>query len=110
MRNKGEKIGQMDTLITIERLTLIENAYAERVPQWEAHTTAWAEVQHQSARKDEEINEGLNLATSPVNFIIRTTDVTVKDRILHDGKYFDIINVANIGRNDRLLITAQNVE
>jgi head-tail adaptor len=108
--NKNEKIGKMDRLVTIQRQSLEENAYAERVPTWSDLLAVWAYVSFPVSRTDEQINDGLNLATAPVNFEIRETDVTVKDRIVFEGINYDIINVAQIGRNDRLLVTAQNVE
>ena len=108
--NKNEKIGVMDREITIQRRTLEENAFAERVEVFTDLLTVWAAVEYPISRQDEQIADGLNLTTSPVNFTIRDTDITVKDRIVYDGENYDIINIAQIGRNDRLKITAANVE
>lgn len=108
--NKSEKIGIMDREITIQRRTLEENEFAERVEVFTDLLTVWAFVEFPVSRTDEQITDGLNLATAPVNFTIRDTDITVKDRIVYNGENYDIINVAEIGRNNRLLITAQNVE
>lgn len=108
--NKNEKIGVMDREITIQRRTLEENAFAERVEVFTDLLTVWAAVEYPISRQDEQITDGLNLTTSPVNFTIRDTDITVKDRIVYDGENYDIINIAQIGRNDRLKITAVNVE
>ena len=108
--NKNEKIGVMDREITIQRRELEENAFAERVEVFTDLLTVWAAVEYPISRQDEQIADGLNLTTSPVNFTIRDTDITVKDRIVYDGENYDIINIAQIGRNDRLKITAANVE
>ena len=108
--NKNEKIGVMDREITIQRRTLEENAFAERVEIFTDLLTVWAAVEYPISRQDEQIADGLNLTTSPVNFTIRDTDITVKDRIVYDGENYDIINIAQVGRNDRLKITAVNVE
>lgn len=108
--NKNEKIGIMDREITIQRRTLEENEFAERVEVFTDLLTVWAFIEFPVSRTDEQIVDGLNLATAPVNFTIRGTDITVKDRIVYNGENYDIINVAEIGRNNRLLITAQNVE
>ena len=108
--NKNEKIGVMDREITIQRRTLEENAFAERVEVFTDLLTVWAAVEYPISRQDEQIADGLNLTTSPVNFTIRDTDITVKDRIVYDVENYDIINIAQIGRNDRLKITAVNVE
>jgi len=108
--NKNEKIGVMDREITIQRRTLEENGFAERVEVFTDLLTVWAAVEYPISRQDEQIADGLNLTTSPVNFTIRDTDITVKDRIVYDGENYDIINIAQIGRNDRLKITAVNVE
>ena len=108
--NKNEKIGVMDREITIQRRELEENAFAERVEAFTDLLTVWAAVEYPISRQDEQIADGLNLTTSPVNFTIRDTDITVKDRIVYDGENYDIINIAQIGRNDRLKITAVNVE
>ena len=108
--NKNEKIGVMDREVKIQRRTLEENAFAERVEVFTDLLTVWAAVEYPISRQDEQIADGLNLTTSPVNFTIRDTDITVKDRIVYDGDNYDIINIAQIGRNDRLKITAVNVE
>jgi len=108
--NKNEKIGVMDREVKIQRRTLEENAFAERVEVFTDLLTVWAAVEYPISRQDEQIADGLNLTTSPVNFTIRDTDITVKDRIVYDGENYDIINIAQIGRNDRLKITAVNVE
>jgi SPP1 family predicted phage head-tail adaptor len=108
--NKNEKIGVMDREVTIQRRELEENAFAERVEVFTDLLTVWAAVEYPISRQDEQIADGLNLTTSPVNFTIRDTDITVKDRIVYDGENYDIINIAQIGRNDRLKITAVNVE
>lgn len=108
--NKNEKIGVMDREITIQRMATTENAFAERVETWSDLLTVWAFAEFPVSRQDEEITEGLNLATAPVNFTIRKTDVTVKDRVIYDGNRYDIINVSEVGRNDRLKIVTVNVE
>ena len=108
--NKNEKIGVMDREVTIQRRELEEYAFAERVEVFTDLLTVWAAVEYPISRQDEQIADGLNLTTSPVNFTIRDTDITVKDRIVYDGENYDIINIAQIGRNDRLKITAVNVE
>lgn len=108
--NKGEKIGKMDRLATIQRLSTTENAFAERVETWSDLLSVWAEVEFPATRQEEAITDGLNLTKSPVNFLIRKTDVTVKDRIVYDQNTYDIINISEVGRNDRLKITAINVE
>jgi len=108
--NKNEKIGVMDREVTIQRSELQENKTSERVEVFTDLLTVWAAVEYPISRQDEQIADGLNLTTSPVNFTIRDTDITVKDRIVYDGENYDIINIAQIGRNDRLKITAVNVE
>ncbi len=100
----------MDREVTIQRSELQENKTSERVEVFTDLLTVWAAVEYPISRQDEQIADGLNLTTSPVNFTIRDTDITVKDRIVYDGENYDIINIAQIGRNDRLKITAVNVE
>jgi len=103
-------IGKSDRRITIQRATETTNGYGEKVATWATLITVWAELQKTSGAK-EAIASRQDTATKQLVFKIRSsTDsraVTTKDRLVYDGKYFDITGIEEQGRNDQLLIMCQ---
>lgn len=100
-------IGKSDRRITIERATETTNGYGEKVASWATLITVWAELQKTSGMR-ESIDNRQDTARQQLNFKVRSsTDsraVTTKDRVVYDSKYFDIIGIEEIGRNDQLVL------
>lgn len=113
-RNKNEVIGNMDTLITIQRVTETEDAFGAKTETWADVATVWAALDYASTKSDEELNGGLNIATTAVEFTIRfdaSLLLTQKDRIKYTNQFevdeiFDIQIIKAPDRNGRLVITA----
>jgi head-tail adaptor len=100
-RKKKETIGTLDTLIQIQRQTLTENAYSEKVPTWANLLEVWAAVTYPLTGTGETFDDGINVAMRSVVFEVRNTDVTVSDRISFDGMYFDINSIEKDRLNAR---------
>lgn len=100
--------GRMDRRITIERFTVTKNAFNEDVEAWAPLVTVWA--------SKEDIRDGERWAAAEVSAEITTrfriryssqvADVNPKDRLLFDGREYNIVAVKEIGRREGLEITA----
>ena len=106
MENK-EKIGRMNSRITIQQRTLVENTYGEKTEQWTTLATCWAKADFPVSSSDEKINDGLQTGHLKVVFTIRyRTGITEVNRIVFNSENYDIQFVQNTARNNYLVITA----
>ena len=100
--------GALDRRITIERYGVTYNADNEPTEAWTTLATVWASIQY--ASDGEKVRAAEVGATVSVRFQIRYSstvkDVDAKDRILYDGKTFDIVGVKELGRREGLEISA----
>jgi SPP1 family predicted phage head-tail adaptor len=102
------KAGPLDSRITIQRATLAENSVGEFVPTWAAITTLPAskvDIPDGERWRAAEV-----AATVTTRFQIRwnavTATVSPKDRIVCDGRTYDIHHVKELGRRVGLEVTA----
>jgi len=103
-------VGKLDRKITIQfrALAVLPNTYGERVktftPLDSPDFETWALVEYMMGK--ETINEGQEVATQRVAFTIRyctdVADITPADRVVYDGKNYDIQSVEEQGRNTSL--------
>ena len=101
-RNKNETVGTMREYITIERATTTENSFADKVQTWSTLWNVWAAVDYPLTKSGEEYEGVINVADRSVVFEIRgPIDVTVKDRVSYDSKYFDINTIEKDVLNGR---------
>ena len=103
-------IGKSDRRITVQRATETTNDYGEKAATWSTLITVWAELMKTSGMK-EVIADRQDTASQAIAFKVRsstdTRAVTTKDRVVYDGKYFDISGIEEVGRNDQLVLTCQ---
>ena len=92
-RKKKETIGTLDNEICIQRKTITENAYSEKVETWTELLTVWASVTYPLTGAGESYDEGINVYTRSIIFEIRATDILVSDRIKFDSMFFDINSI-----------------
>src|SRR5690554_282087 len=99
------RAGDLDRRITINRAGSVTNAYGEIVETWADLATVWAKV--------EPISDGERWRAAEVaahvttRFTIRWgLGVTPQDRILYEGREFEIAGVKEIGRREGQEITA----
>lgn len=105
--------GDLDRRVTIQRFTSTEGPLNEPVENWGDIATVWARRRDASdSQKIEYIAAGQVGAFIVARFTIRSSvvarSVTPVDRILHDGKVWDIKGVkeADEGRHRFIEITA----
>ena len=100
--------GKLDRRIQFRRRTLTDNGL-EMVEAWADHgAPVWAS--RHDVSDGERAAAGWIEATSVARFVVRsssfTRDLTVKDCLTTEGRAYDIQGIKDIGRRDRLEITA----
>lgn len=109
MINKGEKIGAMDRAITIQVVSEAVNEYAEQEETWSDVKQVFAAISYPDTHTGEDVDTGLNIAHTRVNFTIRadsTLSLNEKNRIMYDGKVHDIVGIKELDRGAYLGIMA----
>jgi SPP1 family predicted phage head-tail adaptor len=99
---------QLDRRITLERYGVAYNSDNEPTEAWAALATVWASATPVS--DGERVRAAEVGATISMRFQIRysaaVADLSPKDRIVYDGRTFDITNIKEIGRREGLEISA----
>ncbi len=92
--------GLMDQLVSVEKYsTTTDSNTGEKLQSWSTYSTAWARVQEAESGA-ESVDADRREHKQSVVFTVRfDSGINVKDRILWDGQYFNIINIANISRD-----------
>jgi SPP1 family predicted phage head-tail adaptor len=104
----GGVIGNLDRRITIQRATGAVDAFNEPVASWSSMMTVWAQKKDVSDRERFAAAETGAVITTrfTVRWSQQTADVSPKDRIVSDGRSYDIHGIKEIGRRRFLEITA----
>lgn len=100
--------GKLDRRITLQRYGITYNADNEPIEGFADLATVWASVQY--ASDGEKIRAAEVGATISIRFQIRYSStvagINPKDRVIYDGKTFDISGVKELGRREGLEISA----
>lgn len=98
----------MDRRISILKDFAEANTLNEPVPEWGTHATVWARCE--PIRDGERWQAGEHIADKGYRFTIRWSrevwDVDPKDRVMFEGRHYDIKGVKELGRRDLIEITA----
>lgn len=101
--------GRFDRKLTIERASESTNPYGEVVQSWSVLATVWCERRDMSDR--ESLALGEVAAEITTRFTIRYSSLvagmTPKDRLLFEGRVYDIRGVREIGRRELIEISAE---
>lgn len=101
--------GEMDRRITFQRYTEAQNAMGEPIETWAnlvSIPTVWAKVE--PVRGDESYTADKTEAEYDTRFTVRyRSDLTVKDRIVYGGQDYDIHSIAEMERQEGLMILAR---
>jgi len=105
---KATYIGQLDRRITIETPSASRGASGQEISSWSTFYACWAAIEYPGTRSDEQVEADQEVSTTTVFFIIHYRDgVNAKMRIAYDSKYYDILNVLEMGRKDFLKLPAR---
>ena len=100
--------GRLDARIAIRRATVTADAFNEPAETWA--TLATVAAQAVPVMDGERWQAGQTIAQQSYRFTIRwslgVADVNPRDRIVYDGRTYDIGGVKDIGRNAWREITA----
>jgi SPP1 family predicted phage head-tail adaptor len=99
------RIGKLDRQVVIQRdMGTTKDAYGQRVEDWQPLATVWAEVIPQGVA--ERLLGPERVAEATDTFRVRWLTIGPKDRLLSDGRTYDITGTQPEGRQRSLLITA----
>lgn len=91
------RAGKLDRRITIRRKTITWSGSGEPIETWADLATVWA--QQRPNRGGERFATRQLVGTAVMTFHIRyRAGLTVQDRIVYDGKTWDIADIREIGR------------
>ena len=91
------RAGKLDRVITIQRAVTSPNAFNEPVETWQDVARVWAQ-QRPNRGAERFTAQGIN-GDAVLTFHIRwRSDLTVKDRILYEGRVWNITDVREVGR------------
>lgn len=100
--------GKLDRRISIQRYGVTYDDDNQPIEAWTPLTTVWASVQY--ASDGERVRAAEVGATITIRFQIRYSSVVAgvnpKDRVVYDGKTFDISAVKELGRREGQEISA----
>lgn len=101
--------GKLDRRIALWKATISYNDLNEPVETFALHATFWAQVVHLSTK---EIYDSESVrACKYAKFIVRyRTDVTEKDRVIHDGQSYKIQGITEMGRREMLELMTEFTE
>jgi head-tail adaptor len=98
------RAGRLDRLISVQRAAVVDDGFQTR-------PGAWAEIAklpaaYAPAKGSERYEMSSRRAEMPVGFHIRwspqAAGFTTSDRVLYQGKPYDIISIVELGRHDTL--------
>ncbi len=96
----GLNAGDLDWEIVMERATTVTDAMNEDVPVWSTWAERWASAT--PVKDGERLQDGEVRSQIEMRFQIHWTPETAyldeRDRVLYDGRVFDIFGVKEIGQ------------
>ena len=100
--------GRLDRRIALLRASVAADAFNEQVATWSTFATVWAEAK--PVLDGEKQQAGQTLASKSYRFTIRyssdVADIDTRDRLIFDGRTYDINAVKEMDRRRWLEITA----
>ena len=97
--------GRLDRRITLLSRGTNTDDWNQRGTTYSSFATVWAHVSDPGTREREEADQRVTVRTKVFTIRYRS-DVNTLTRISYDSDNYDVIGVAEIGRNEGLRITA----
>ena len=103
-------IGALDRRIVVEKNTSTANDYGELVSGWAVFCTVWAAIDRKPYAREGNSGEQI-ISFQSVTFNIRYSSTTKliepSYRILYSGKYYNILGVQEVGRQEQLRVVTE---
>jgi SPP1 family predicted phage head-tail adaptor len=94
------RIGRRDRKIIVQRYAETRNAYNEVEKEWADLYTIWAHLKTQSGK--EALSAEQVVSSNTAVFNIRYKSLTTQDRVLCEGRVYDIQSLNELGRKKEL--------
>lgn len=100
-------IASLDETIYLQSYTTAGDSYGGLTKTWATYATEKARIEYTATTSGEDYVNHVNLSVLRIAFTIRWRDgVTVKDRVLYNSEYYDIVKIEVLGRRRFIKITA----
>lgn len=103
-----QSAGNRDRKIAIQRFTTTRDEYGAQIESWTTAFEAFAEVVpqqlHELFMSGAERTRSMNIFRIPY-----TTNIGEKDRVMYEGKAYDILELNEIGRRQNLEVVARSI-
>lgn len=102
-------IGKMDRIITLKREVVSEtNQFGETTATTMSSKVLYAALSFDKKDENEDLNKQSQF--SYLYFLTRYTDIIITDKIVYNGKDYDVVNIEEIGRQRFLKIKVKLFE
>ena len=103
-------IGAMDRRIVLQSQSLTANDYGEQAVTWFNYATVWAAIERKPHITESESGRQIT-SFQKVVFTIRNSSqvssLEASHRIQYNSKFYNVIGVQEIGRDEKLRIVAE---
>jgi SPP1 family predicted phage head-tail adaptor len=100
------RAGLLDRRVRLERRHEVTDDSGQVVVQWEPIADVWARVEPLGGR--EAFGQQQWVATGDLRFTVRwRDDIDPLHRVVHEGRAYDVVSVAEDGRREALLIVGR---
>lgn len=100
------RAGLLDRRVRLERRVEVVDESGQTIVQWAHLADVWARVEPLGGR--EGFGQEQWVATGDLRFTVRwRDDVDPLHRVVHEGRAYDVVSVAEDGRREALLIVAR---
>ncbi len=96
------RAGQLKHLLSIERVTEIQNSFGEPIKEWQEIAKVYGSIYPIRGIERYMSMEKHARATHEIN-IRYISSITPKDRIIYQNRVFEIISIFNLGERNRQL-------
>ena len=100
--------GALDRRIVLQRSTVVKDSFGQPIETFATWFTVWASYQPVSDGEKLRANETYSNLTArfQIRWSSAVATLNTKDRVTFDGRTFDIVGIKELGRHERLEITA----
>ena len=89
------QIGELNRRVDIMRATITRDAFGGEISTWSVLGSVWANIRPGVARENL-VNEQVQGFQEAVITIRYRSDITIKDRVRYQDKYYEIVGVKDI--------------